>query len=83
MWDAIGFETHYPGAGCICGNCIVCENEGPEWPSSGGQWSVSFHGHDAVGDHKVNRDCGTNIQKVQTIADSQDDPGTPSPRLSH
>jgi hypothetical protein len=64
MRDAIGFKTHYPGAGCICGNCIVCENEGPQWPRSSVQWSISFHGHDTIGDHKINRDSRANIQNA-------------------
>ena len=42
VWDAIGLETHQPGAGCICSNRIIGENQGPEWSRSAIQRSISF-----------------------------------------
>src|SRR5271165_6187580 len=62
MRDAIGFESHESGTGCIGSLWVVRKNNLSQRTSKASKRPVSFHRHDAVRDHEVDRNGGAQIQ---------------------
>ena len=55
MNDSIGFQSHQPCAGRVGGHRIIGEHDLPQETSGAVEGPVAFHCHNAVGDHKVDR----------------------------
>lgn len=62
MDDSIGIEAHQLCASRVGGYWIVGEDKSAEGPRRSVQRSISFHGHDSVGNDKVNRNRCADVE---------------------
>src|SRR5271165_6470973 len=60
--NSIRFKPHQSRAGCVGSHWIVGEHDLPHGTRRAVEWPVSFHRHDSVRDHEVDRNGGAQIE---------------------
>ena len=62
--DAAGIHAHQPRTGCIGSNQVIGQNNTRKRPRRAVQWTIAFHRHDRVCDHKMNRNRGADVENA-------------------
>jgi hypothetical protein len=76
--DSVGFESHQPCASCVSSHWIVCKHNLSQRTRAAVKGAVAFHGHNAVCDNEVDRNCGAYIKDALLNAFPMEDVLRPS-----